>query len=284
MNKISGIVSLCALIACGGTSSGNNATTPPTPTTYSFGTGTPVQSGTEQATAASTAQSSTAGIVSANASGVTSNNATALSEAPDLPTTITAELGEALIALPDPVAKAVAGGVAKASKNALESGCFTVSGNTITYNNCNLSDSGFSFEVDGTLTATPSNITWNINATESFSSANESINFKGTETGDLSFTTTSGGGSVDGQATTGFAGTESASGDTINFAYTAQVTFKSLAWSNSCDGFFTGGAMDVTVTVAVNGSQPNETGFENLGLEFTWTGCDSLLVATGTPH
>jgi hypothetical protein len=283
MKKISEIVSLCALFACGGTSS-NNATTPPTPTTYAYGTGTPVQSGSDKATAAQSAQSSTQGVVSANAGSVSSSNAAALSATPDLPTTITAELGEALIALPNPVAAAIADGAAKASKRALESGCYTVSGNTITYNNCSLNDSGVTFDVNGSLTATPSNITWNIDATYGFVSGTDSLNFKGTETGNLAFTTTSGGGSINGQATTGFAGTESASGQTINFAYTAQVTFKSLAWSNSCSGFFTGGAMDVTVTVAVNGSQPNETGFENLGLEFTWTGCNSLLVATGTPN
>jgi hypothetical protein len=280
MKKI--LVSLCTLFACGGTSS-NSATTPPAPTTYTFGAGQPVQSGTEQANAASNAGSSTQGVVSASSSGASTNNAAALTDVPNLPTDIAAELGEALIAMPNPVAAAIAGNASNA-RRALQTGCYTVSNNTITYNNCSLSDSGFTFGIDGSLTATPSNVTWNINATYGLVSGTESVNFKGAETGNLNFTTTANGGTISGLATTGFAGNESANNQTINFAYTAQVTFKSLTWSNSCDGFFTGGAMDVTVTVAVNGSQPNETGFENLGLEFTWQGCDNVLVATGTPH
>jgi hypothetical protein len=280
MKKI--LVSLCTLFACGGTS--NNAVTPPAPTNYTFGTGAPVQSGSQQASAASNAQSSTQDIVSASSSGASTGNAAALSAAPDLPLEITGELGEGLIAMPGPVAAAVKGGIANAGRRALQSGCFTVSGNTITYNNCSLNENGVTAEVDGSLTATPSNVTWNINLSESAVEGADSFTFKGAETGNLNFTNTANSGTISGLATTGFSGAVTSNNQTINFAYTAQVTFKSLAWSNSCDGFFTGGAMDVTVTVAVNGSQANETGFENIGLEFTWAGCDSVLVATGTPH
>jgi hypothetical protein len=283
MKKVFGILAVGALSACGSSNSNGNVT-PPTPTTYSYGTGSPVTSGSTQETAANTATTTTQTSVQAATSGSVSNNAATLSSTPDLPILVVGSLGQGQVAMPkNPIAQSMVGSLRDAQRSgALASGCYTVSGNTITYNNCNYSASGYSYSVNGSLTATPTNISWNITATYSFTSASNSINFTGNETGNLNLTTTSTGGTVDGQATVGFSGTEVASGNTYNFAYTAQVTFKQFAWDNTCSTFGTGGKIDVTVTVNVNGSTTN-VGYENVGYEFTWNGCGNLLVATGTP-
>jgi hypothetical protein len=282
MKKVFGILAAGAFAACS-SSTTNPGGTPPTPTTYSYGTGTPVSQGSQQAAAASTAQSQTQSIVSATQSGTVTDNAATLSTAPDLPISLTSDLGAALVALPKNPLSAMVGSISKATRSGeIVSGCYTVSGNTITYNNCNYSQSGFTYSVNGTLTATATNITWNINVTLTYSSSSDTLNFTGNETGNLNITTTTTGGTIDGTATTGFSGNESAGGNTYNFAYTAQVVFTALTFDNTCDTFVVGGKLAVSVTVAAS-SGSSSPGFENFGYQFSWTGCDTgVLVATGT--
>jgi hypothetical protein len=297
MKKVFGILAAGVLAACGSSSStGGNGTTPPTPTSYSYGTGTPVAAGSQQQTAAGDAQTNTTELVGATQSGTVSSNAQTLSSAPDLPSTIIGDLGDQAVALKNP-AFSVAGKLAKAHRNGSiflpldDPSCYTVSNNTITYNNCNLTDSeeGITETVNGTLTATPNSLVWNIteNLTFNDTTDNENFNFQGTATGNLSFTVSTTDVVVSGTATDAFTGV--LTGKTSeNFAYTAQVVFKSFDISNTCDPDFGGGpisgAFDVSVTaVASNGSAAN-VGYENFGYQFSWQGCDNVYVAVGTAN
>lgn len=283
MKKVFGILAVGVLSACSSSNS-PGTTAIPTPTSYSYGTGTPVQGGSQQESAANSTQTQTQSVVTAATSGSVQSNATTLSNAPNIPVTVVQALGQALVAQPEnPIAQSVVGSISEAHRSgAIVAGCYTVSGNTITYNNCNYSSSGYSYTVNGTLTATSSNITWNITETYDFTSSSDNFHFTGNETGDLNFTTTSTGGTIDGKATVGFAGNETYNGNTYDFAYVAQVTFKSFAWDDTCSTWAVGGKVDVTVTVAVNGNQQVNTGYSNVGYEFTWAGCGSVLVAQGT--
>jgi hypothetical protein len=285
MKKAFGILAAGVFAACGSSSS-NNGQTPPTPTSYSYGTGTPVSTGSQQQSAATDANTTTQGIVTATQSGTVQDNASTLSNAPELPNTIIAQLGAAQMANKNP-AYDVVGNLSKATKSgALDTGCYTVSGNTITYNNCNIGDSTFTYSISGSLTATATSITWNIKADYAFNSSGESETVDGTWTGDLTFTVTTTDTIVNGTATAEYSGNFTSSSENVSFAYTAQVVFKSLDANANCDGGggVIGGKLDVSVTAVASNGSAAQVGFENFGYEFTWTGCDTILVATGTAN
>src|SRR5450631_2909096 len=210
-----GILAVGVLAACG-SSSGTNGTTPPTPTSYTYGSGTPVVANSMQETAANDANSSTQQVVSA-AQGSVSDNASTLTNAPQIPNTIISDLGDAVLAHQNPT-YSVVGKLAKATKNGtLDTGCYTVNGDTITYNACNLGDQSFTYTVTGSLTATPTSMTWNIKANFTFSDNGESENLVGTWTGNLTFAVSSTDVVVGGTATAAYTGNEAGSGENVNF-------------------------------------------------------------------
>jgi hypothetical protein len=279
-----GILAVGVLAACGSSSS-TNGTTPPTPTTYTYGSGTPVSTGSQQETAANDANQSTQQVVTA-AQGSVTDNASTLSNAPQIPNAIIADLGDETLANKNP-AYSVVGKLAKATKNGtLDTGCYTVSGDTITYNACNLGDQDFTYTITGSLTSTPTGMNWNIKATFNFSDNGESENLVGTWTGSLTFSVSSTDVVVDGTATAAYTGNVVGSGENVNFAYTAQIVFKSFDVSNTCDdgGGVISGKLDVSVTAVASNGTAAEDGFENFGYEFTWNGCDTVTVATGTAN
>jgi hypothetical protein len=296
MKRSFGILAAGVLAACSSSSS-NNGTAPPTPTTYSYGTGQPVSTGTQQSQAATSAQTNTTQIVAATQSGTVSTNAQTLSTAPELPNTIIADLGDEAVAMKYP-AFAVAGKLSKARKNGSiflpidDPSCYTVTNTTITYNNCDLTDSedGITETVNGSLTATPGAMSWNIteNVTFNDTTDNENFTFQGTATGSLTFTVSDTDVVINGTATDAFSGNFTGDGQTENFAYTAQITFKSFDISNSCDPDFgagpISGAFDVTVTAVSSDGNAADLGYENFGYEFSWQGCDNVFVSVGTPQ
>jgi hypothetical protein len=275
------ILAACVLAAC--SSSNGNGTTPPPPTTYSY-SGTPTQATASQTQAASTASTSTQPIVSATQSGSVTDNASTLSSAPELPDVIVADVTDAVAMpkYPQAQAKAVRGLLAATRSGQLVAGCYTVAGNTITYNNCNLAgDSGYTLDITGSLTATPTNMTWDITVVYNFSSDGDTFAETGTWTGNLNFTGNDQTGSIDGTCNVGWVVTDSASGSTFDFAYTAQVIFKALNFDASCDTtYFTTGSLDISVTVT---DSEFTGGFENFGIQIDWNGCSNpVTVVTGT--
>jgi hypothetical protein len=181
----------------------------------------------------------------------------------------------------------VIGALQKAQKSGtLDTGCYTVSGNTITYNDCDYNyGSGITYTISGSLTSTPTSLTWNVTAKLTFTSSSGNYVINGTWTGSLTFATTSTDTIINGTATAAWSGNFTDSQENVDFAYTAAVVFKSLDISTDCDsgGGAISGKLDVSVTaVANNGVTAAELGYDNYGYEFTWNGCDTILVAVGT--
>ncbi len=291
MKRVFGILATGVLAACGSSSSTGNGLTPPTPTSYTYGSGSPVATGSQQEQAATDANSNTSQVVSAATSGSVSNNAATLSTAPQLPDTITASLGTlGVVANKLPQSYDVVGALRKAQKSGtLDTGCYTTSGNTITYNNCNYDyGTGITYTISGSLTSTPTSLTWNVTAKLTLVSTgsnpvNEVIN--GNWTGNLTFTSTSTDTVINGTATAAWSGNVTDSQENVDFAFTAAVVFKSLDISTNCDsgGGAISGKLDVSVTgVANNGITTAQLGIANYGYEFTWNGCDTVLVAVGS--
>jgi hypothetical protein len=289
MKKVFGLLAAFVLAACSSSSNNGNSLPPPTPTSYSYGTGTPVAQNSMQATAATDANSSTSQVVSAATSGSVSNNATTLSSAPQLPSTLATDLGTAEVAPKLPQSYDVVGALTKARKaGTLDTGCYTVSGDTISYNNCSYDyGSGFTYTTSGTLTSTPTSLTWSITAKITYSSTTSgggSYVINGTWNGNLTFASTSTDTVINGTATEGFSGNFTDSQENVDFAYTAQIAFKSLDISQSCDstGGVVSGKLDISVTAIASGVSASQLGYENYGYEFTWNGCDTILVAVGS--
>jgi hypothetical protein len=284
MKKAFGFLAAGVLAACSSSSSNNNGVTPPTPTSYTYGTGTPVASGSQQDSAAQTANSDTEQDVTVATQGNVQNNASQLSSAPFLPDDVVGSLGVAQAAMKDP-AYAVVGKVVRATRSgSLDTGCYTVSGNTITYNNCNSSGTGFTYTINGTLTATTTSLTWNIKVSFNISDSSATEDFNGTWAGNFTFASTSTDTTVDGTASSAWTVAVTSSSGNENVAYTAQIVFKALDVSTTCDdgGGIISGKMDVSVTAVASNGTAAQDGFENFGYEFTWNGCDTIAVATGT--
>ena len=170
--------------------------------------------------------------------------------------------------------------VLKQRSGELDTGCYTTTGNTLTYNNCNYSGSGYSYTANGTLTATATNCTWNLTFTVSFSGNGETFNWDGVWTGNINYTNTSGGGTLTGSALSRNSGNYSANGQSGSFAWTVGIDFLNLTWATSCDyGGITGGTLEIRANETGN---LNIYGYTKEGIEYTWSGCDTVTVATST--
>ena len=274
------VIFAAGLLAACSSSNNSGGGSAPTPTTYSY-SGTPTQPTTTQTGAATTAQSDTQSVVSAATQGTVTNNADGLSTAPQLPDDVVAGL-QAVVALPKRPSSEMVAKLMRATKSGeIETGCYTVSGNTLSYNNCNLSGSGYSLTISGTLTATPTNITWSVTANYTFTDSSDNFVETGNWTGNLNLTGDGNNGSISGQANSGWTVTGSSSGTNFDFAYTAQVLFNALTYSSDCTtgDFFVGGSMDVSVTVT---DSSFTGGYENFGIQYDFSGCGTVTVITGT--
>ena len=161
-----GILAAGVLAACSSSSNNGGGPPPPTPSTYTY-TGTPAAANTNQSTAAVDAQSNSQDLITAT-QGSVSDNADTLSNTPELPDEIVEDVGTSnSIALPrSPAAQAhVIGKLLAATRSGeLVTGCYTTSGDTITYNNCNLGGgtTGYTLTITGSLTASPTAMSWSI--------------------------------------------------------------------------------------------------------------------------
>jgi hypothetical protein len=289
MKKYLAILATLGLAACG---SNNTPPAPPTPTVYTYPTTTQTATaGSTQANAAQTASSNAGSVVTAAQAGNVTNNAPTLSAAPTIPDDIVADL-QSSVGLPKklPSAASVVGNLNRATKSGtLDTGCYTVSGNTITYNNCDEGSAGFQYTVNGTLTATPTSMTWSIQVSFSITDTEDGSNvaetLDGTWDGNLTF---SGDTTTSGTATTAYAISVSDNSTNEQYAYTAQIVFKSLDYNQSCEdgaGDFDSGKLDASVTLVVSGDNTfGENGLDNFGIEFTWSGCGVVAYADGTAN
>ncbi|MGO8968106.1 MAG: hypothetical protein ACLQDQ_00845 [Myxococcaceae bacterium] len=270
MKRCFAILATGVLAACSSSSS-PSAVNSPALTTFTYSA--PQAPTATQSTAADTASTSVGQVVVAASSGDTAG----ASSAPELADSVGLEaLGAAAVASPrSPPSDAAKQLVIKTKSGELAtSGCYTVSGSTLTYNNCSYSYGGDTFTANGSLTATSSNVTWNLNFTVSATSSGETINWDGLWTGNINYTATSINGSCLSQNSGTASGTENAT-----FAWTVGLDFINLTVSSSCDsaGGITGGTLEVR---ANESGTLNIYGYSQAGIEIIWSACDTFQVAT----
>lgn len=260
--KILAAAALSLLTACGG--SGNAALSK----SFNYGAAsTPTTTETAAATSAQDSLSQTSGF----------------STAPD------ATKGAAIIGFADELAAAALGntGVAiavpreqltHALRTATDfSTCAVTAGNTVTFNNCQQAESGFTVTLNGHVTASAGIVSWSI--TGGFSGTDSTsgmvVNISLHQDGALNITSSK----ITGDATSDFSGTVSGQGQNVSFGLATAVVID-LNYQTTPSYCVTSGTAEVK---RVWTNRPSgATGLTDAGVKFTWTGCGAVQVAHST--
>jgi hypothetical protein len=257
--RISAAALLALLAACGG--SGNAALSK----SFTYGAATAPTS--QESSAASTAQSN-------------------LSSTRSFSTQADATKGLAIVEFADSIAAAALG---SAAIPGLRSGtdisqplreatsldtCATVAANTVTFNNCTISESGFNLSFGGTVSVSANTVTWNING--SFSGAEQGVTFNITHHQSGTFTVTDT--KVTGNSVSEFGGNISGQGQSVSFGL-ATAAVVDLTYQSSPSFCVTSGTVEVKRVWTAKPNGASGAAFADAGIKLSWTGCNALTVA-----
>ncbi|TMA28164.1 MAG: hypothetical protein E6J78_07245 [Deltaproteobacteria bacterium] len=159
------------------------------------------------------------------------------------------------------------------------SSCGTVSGNTVTFNNCTDSSAGTSITINGSITATANSVTWNISGSFSgteTSSTGQTINFNFNlhEAGSLTVTSTK----VTGNATADFGGSVSSQGQTINFGI-ATAALVDVTYQGGQTPCITSGSVEVKRVWTQRPAAASGAQYDDVGVKLVWSACNTFTVA-----
>jgi hypothetical protein len=275
MRKLA-LTALVAALACGGSNGGssNNNNNNGTPGLKTFSYGSPQAPTAAQQNTASSAQTQLNNAVKAGANGQVANAASL----PSMTDSLAASLPN-LLALPDTPAVSAAEQTASVlghRSGALSTNCYTFTSTSITYNNCTISGSGYSETLNGNLTASAGNVSWNLTVTYSYSASNVTSNGTYTWTGQLTITSST----IVGQGRSAFTGHVASGSTTYDYQYTAGFD-ANLTYETSPSYCITGGTLQIRRTL--NGTtNSGAVPVHDAGALYTWTGCNAVTVQTGT--
>ena len=275
MRKLA-LTGLVAILACGGSNGGNNNNNNNnngTPGLKTFSYGNPQAPTTAQQNTANTAQNHLDNAVKAGANGQVANAASL----PSMTDSLAGSLPN-LIALPgDPAATAadLSESVLGHRSGALNQGCYNFSSSSITYNNCTISGSGFTETLNGSLTSSGGNVTWNLTVSYSYSAQSVTSNGTYTWTGQLAVTSNT----IIGLGRSSFTGHVASGSTTYDYQYTAGFD-SNLTYQVSPSFCLTSGTLEIRRTL--NGtSNAGAVPVHDAGEKYTWNGCGAVTVATG---
>jgi len=153
--------------------------------------------------------------------------------------------------------------------------CTTTTLNSVTFNNCQESESGFTFTLSGSVTvnvsAAQNSVEWNI--TGSFTGTDPSgvsINLTLHQSGKLTVTATT----VVGDALSEIGGSVSGQGQSVSFALHTAASVN-LTYSADC---ITAGSIEVKRVWAQRPNGFSGPEFADVAVKLTWTGCDTVQV------
>ena len=258
------VLGLVLLAACGG--SGGNAAVSKT-----FSYGAPQAPTSTESTAATSAQSSLSAAANFNTTASVSNAGAVIDFAS---TVVDGALGSSGFGVEPRSANPR--GMLRAAVSATDfSTCGTLSGNTVTFNNCTDSSTGFSFTLNGHVSAAAGAVSWDV--TGNFSGAENGESFSVTihEGGNFGVTTTA----FTGNATVEVGGSASAQGQSISFGVD-QAVVVGLNYQTSPSFCVTAG--DIEAKRVWSNRPQGATGLNDAAAKITWSGCNTIQVAHGT--
>ena len=263
--KLVAAASLGLLAACGG--SGSNAALS-RPFTYSA----PAAPSASESTAATAAQSNL-------------HDTTSFGSAPD------ATKGAEVIGFADSLAALALGGAAipgrgpsadditRAVRSATAdfNACTTVTASSVTFNNCQIVESGITITLNGNVTVSAGTVTWTINGGFSGTSSGYTINVVNHQSGSLTLGATT----IKGNATSDFSGSVSGQNQNVNFGLATAVLLD-LTFQSTPSYCVTAGTAEVkrVWTQKPNGASGPQ--FNDAAIKFTWSGCNAVQVSHGT--
>ena len=143
---------------------------------------------------------------------------------------------------------------------------------SVTFQNCTDTESGFTFTLNGNITATSGTLNWNV--TGSFSGVEQgvSINVNLHQSGTLTVTSTT----VKGSATSSINGSVSGNGQSVSFGLDTAVAVD-LTYTASC---ITSGTVEVKRVWTNKPAGASGPEFADVGVKITWSGttCGTVQV------
>ncbi len=148
--------------------------------------------------------------------------------------------------------------------------CTTATATTVTFNNCTDTQSGFSFTLNGSVSASNNSITWNI--TGGFAGVNQGVSFNVNihQSGTLTVTPTT----VTGSALSEIGGSASGNGQSISFGVST-AALVDLTYNATC---VTSGSIEVKRVWSPRPNGATVAQLPDVAIKLTWTGCDAVQV------
>ena len=264
--KLSSAAALAVLAGCGG-SSGNAALS------KSFNYTAATAPTTSESAAASSAQGNLA-------------QTTGFSTAPD------ATKGASIIGFADALAAAALGSAAipggrgpssddinRAVRSATAdfSTCATVTASSVAFNNCQVTESGFTITLNGHVSVSANTVTWSITGGFSGTESGYTVNVVSHQSGTLALAATT----LKGNAVSDFSGSVSGQGQNVSFGLATAVLLD-LTYQSSPSYCVTSGTAEVkrVWTNKPNGASGPQ--FSDAAVKFTWSGCNAVQIAHGS--
>ena len=161
-----------------------------------------------------------------------------------------------------------------ALRNSVTADCTVVTANKVTFNNCQDTDSGYTFTLNGSVSATTDSVTWDINGAFSGSSQGYTINLNLHQSGTLTVTTTT----VKGKALSEISGSVSGGGQSASFGLDT-AAMVDLTYNQSC---VTAGTIEVKRVWSEKPSGASGPDFADVAVKLSWTGCNTVQVQHST--
>jgi hypothetical protein len=263
--KISAAFSIALAAACGGSAGGNAALS------KSFSYGAPTTPTSSETAAASSAQTNLADTKSFSSAPSGAKGAAIVSFADSL---AILALGGAAIPMRGPSSS----DIQRAMRNAMDvSTCTTSTATSVTFNNCQITESGFTITLNGNISVAGNSVTWAITGGFSGTSSGYTVNVVHHQSGTLALTDTS----VKGNAVSDFSGSVSGSGQNTNFGLATAVVID-VTYQSAPTVCVTAGSVEVKRVWTTKPNGATGPDFADLGVKLTWTGCNAVQISHST--
>ena len=221
--------------------------------------------------------------------GAAASAATSVSATSSFGTSPDSTKATSIVGLADSLAASALGGSAIASAGFVQDGtmsramrtaatipeCTSTTPNSVTFNNCQQIESGFTFTLNGTVTvnasSASSSVEWNV--TGNFSGTDQSgvsVNLSLHQSGKLTVTATT----VVGDSLSEIGGSVSGGGQSVSFGLHTAASVN-LTYSADC---ITAGTIEVKRVWAQRPNGATGPEFADVAVKLSWTGCNTVQV------
>jgi hypothetical protein len=181
-------------------------------------------------------------------------------------------LGSATYGMAHPGPDDISRGLRRAGN--LNSACVTATSNSVSFNNCSVSEAGYNVTLNGSITATADSVTWGITAGFSGTDQGYTINISMHYSGTMTVTASK----ITGNGLFDIGGSISGNGQSANFGM-ATAAIVDLTYQSSPSFCVTSGSVEVKRVWTARPSGASASQLKDAAVKITWTGCNAFTVA-----